>query len=615
MKWKSVAALLALAIVTIVAYLPALPGEFQFDDANILRSTQIRGLGAFASAGAWSVLSRPLTAFTFAVDHAVHGFDTRGWHATSLALHLVAVVLAWRLARRMTSRAGVPRSEAAALGAAAVFALHPIQTEAVSYVSQRAEVLGALFTLGGILLLLAADEAPRAVPRAALTAGALGMHALGLASKPTAAVMPALWLAIATVVPAPEERDLPAWRRLAIRLPAALPLLALSAAAASWSLAGTRGSPDGGLDVPGAPWPLYVATELRAVPRYLSLLLWPAGQNVYWDVRFSTRLADPSVVAGAAFLAAVVALAVAGSRARRAGPAAAAQRTAALGAVSFLVALSPTLLVPLAEPFAEHRAYLATLWFALAIVGGGSALLDRVPSRRAPLVVAACAVGLVAALATATALRNEVWRTELALWRDAATKSPASGTTHTNLCRALLATGDPRGAIAACDRALQLGDLPQHEQVPLRYLALALTSLGRFDEARDRMLAFLERSPPEGDTLALLAKVELTAGRAAVAERYARDGIARDGAPRAYVVLGEVLEARGDLAGAASAFAQAARHGLGEALPLMALGRVQERRGMFPEACDAYARASDGPESSVTVRKARTRHARLGCPR
>lgn len=615
MTRKGLAGLLAVVTATIVVYLPSLPGEFQFDDGDIFQSGPVRDLGMFAATSAWSILSRPLTALTFAIDHAVHGYDALGWHVTSLALHLVAVALAWRLARRTLSRAGVPGPEVTALGVAAVFALHPLQTEAVSYLSQRSEVLAALLTFGGLLLLLAADETTRAGRRAALFAGAVAVHALGLLAKQTAAVMPALWLLIAAVAPAPGERALPPWRRLALRLPPAVPLLALSGGAALWSLAGTRGSPHAGFDMQLAPWSLFVATELRTVPRYLSLLFWPAGQNVYWDVRFSAHLAEPAVVGAATFLVALLGLALAAASTRGQGAADAARRTAALGTFSFLVALSPTLLVPLAEPFAEHRAYLATFWFAVAAVGGAGALFGGVSSRRARIVLMGSAAGLAAALATVTALRNEVWRTELALWRDAAAKSPASGPAHTNLCRALLLSGDPEGAVTACSRALLLGDVPQQEQVPLRYLALALLSRGRLDEARDRVLQFLQRSRPEGDTLAVLAKVELVAGRIGAAERYSREGIALDGAPRAHLVVGEILEGRGDLAGAASAYARASEREPGEALPAMALGRVQERRGMIREACDAYARAADGAEGAAIVRRARDRRARLRCPR
>lgn len=608
------APLAALVAVTVGAYLPALPGEFQLDDGDILRSARVRDLGAFAAPAAWSPSGRPLTAFTFALDHALHGFDTRGWHATSLALHLVAIVLAFGLARRVSARAGVPRPGVAALAAAAIFALHPIQTESVSYLSQRAEVLAALLTFAGVLLLLRADDAPRRGRRVALVAGALATHALGLASKPSAAVMPALWLAIAVALPTAGERALSRARRLASRLPAALPLLALSGAAALGGLWATRGSAHAGLDVPGAPWPLYVATELRVVPRYLALLLWPAGQNVDWDVRFATRLAEPGVLAGAALVAGVVALAAVGSRRDGEDARSAAARAAAVGIVWFLVALSPTLLVPLADPLAEHRAYLATWGFGIAVAAGASALHERLASRRGLLGLGACAAAAVVALATATARRNEVWRTPLALWADAAARSPGKGRPHANLCRALLLAGDPHRAVAACGRALALG-VPGQEQVPLRYLALALMRLGRLEEARDRVLAFRDRAALEGDTLAVLAKVELTAGRGEEAERHARAGIAADGAPRAFVALGEIREARGDLAGAAEAYARAAEREPGEGLPLVALGRVLERRGMPREACEAYARAADGAEFSASVRNARARSAELACPR
>ncbi|HSN15568.1 MAG TPA: hypothetical protein VLT61_13120, partial [Anaeromyxobacteraceae bacterium] len=131
----------AVCAVTVVAYLPSIRGEFQFDDNAILSAPGTLDPSSFLAPAAWRA-SRPLTALTFALDHAAGGFEPLAWHATNVAIHLAAVLLAWRLARRLLARAAAGGGAAAertrewaALAAAALFALHPVQTEAVSYVS------------------------------------------------------------------------------------------------------------------------------------------------------------------------------------------------------------------------------------------------------------------------------------------------------------------------------------------------------------------------------------------------------------------------------------------------------------------------------------------------
>ena len=481
----------------------------------------------------------------------------------------------------------------------------------MSYISQRAEVLSAVLSLTGLLVLLRWDEARALRHKLLLAAGAVAALALGLAAKPTAAALPALWLGLAAALPSAEEREVPLSTRLVRRLPAALPLIALSATEAMRALVDVRGSTSAGFDVRGAPWPLYVATELRAIPRYLSLLAWPAGQTVDWDFRPSASILDPAVLAGAALLASLGAVALVGARRRSDGAGAAAGRAAAFGFVFFLVGLSPTVLVPLADPLAEHRVYLPALGVAIAAAAAAGAVIDRMTSVRLRGAALVSAAAIVVALGGATLFRNDVWRSAAALWGDAAAKSPAKGRPHANLCRALLIDGRTEEAVRACDRAVELG-VPAQEQVALRFLALGLMTLGRMDEARARILRGLERAPAEGDTLAVLAKIELSSGRVDQAETIARDAIARDGAARGHVVLGEILETRHDLAAAAQAYAAAAQVAPAEALPWLALGAVHERRGHVAEACAAYARASDVASFS-SAQRARARASRLGC--
>lgn len=614
------AALLGLGLVlagTAAAYLPAIDGEMLLDDIGIVRDPRVTDpLGrGFA---AWLGPARPVVALTFALNHAAVGLDPRGWHLTNLAVHLAATLLAWGVARALLARAGLARPDGPALAAAALFALHPLQTESVAYVAQRAESLAAALYLAALLVLLRADEAAGR-RRIARVAGATLLHALALGVKPTAATLPAAWLLAAALLPAPGEEALAGWRRAWRRVPAALPALALSVAAAARGLAASAGSGDAGLSVPGLPPDAYLATQLRAVPTYLRLAFWPSGQTADWDFRASPGLLDPPALAGGAFLAALVAAAALGAaRVRaRAGDGAAAVRAAAFGTGFFLLALSPSSsVVPLRDPLAEHRVYLALLGLALAVAAGAAAALRRLAPARAAPAGAALAAAAALALGIATARRCEVWTSRLAMWTDAAAKSPGKARVQLNLGYALRDAGRRPEALDRFERARALAaDGTVRSDELLVAIVQTLGGLGRFDDARAEVRRALADDPRNPRALALLATVESTSGNHAAAEEAALAALAVE--PRngvALKALGMARVRRGDPAGALGPLrAAAAVHDFfSDPVLYLELGRAEEAAGDPAAACAAFREAA-GTGPAWVVARARAAAGALGC--
>jgi tetratricopeptide (TPR) repeat protein len=635
----------AALLATAAAYLPSIDGEFQYDDQEIAKTTWVRQAHRVLEPSYWAEITRPLTGITFAVNHAMSGFRPVSWHVTNVLVHLAAAVLAWRLARRIFARAGLSaagedapappdadrgkgkarRSKApapatpavaewAALAAAAIFALHPLHTEAVSYISQRSEALASALYLAGFLVLLAWD---RAEPgrRWHLLAAAFGLHALGLAAKPIAATLPAAWLLAAAVLPPPAERELGWVRRVARRLPAAAPLLALSLYQAFGSVAAVEGSGHAGYDL-GFVTPLqYVATQMRALPIYVRLVLWPAGLNADWQFPFSRSFLEPAVLAGAAFVAALVggAFLAAHRFAGRDGDRAAAARIVAFGVLFFLGVLAPTTLVPLRDPFVEHRLYLASFGIVLALTAAAVVALRRLGPARARVAGAVLALAVLAALGAATAVRNQVWRSALALWADASRKSPEKPRIWVNLGTALHFAGRYADAVKAYDRALALGfDPTVPVELVVRNTALALVRLRRYEEARERLVRYLRTAPRDAGTLVILALVQADTDQLEDAERSARAAIQIDGRmSRPYQILGQVHEKRGDLQGAFDQFLTAARLDPADPLPVYSMGRIEEKRGRVAQACDLYARATDALARSSAAKTAAEAYRRL----
>lgn len=163
--WPRRALPLGIALLTVVAFLPALAGSFlNWDDnVNFLENTAYRGLGPEQIRWAFtSVLFGhyiPLTRLSFSRSHALGGMDPRGYHLASLLLHVANAVAFYFVARRLLAAgeaAGVQagRRESgivvAATVAALVFGIHPLRVESVAWITGRADLL-----CGGFVLLTA----------------------------------------------------------------------------------------------------------------------------------------------------------------------------------------------------------------------------------------------------------------------------------------------------------------------------------------------------------------------------------------------------------------------------------------------------------------------------
>ncbi len=603
-----------------LAYARALRGEFLFDDLHaVVRNPAARDLGSWARAAWGSLLGagRPVTDLTYALNRAAGGLDPLGYHLVNLAIHLGVVVLAWRLARELLRLAGADRADGIAIAAAGLFALHPLQSEAVSYLAQRSEALASGLYLAALLLLLAAARRGRTPAGAAAALGALAVFALALGAKAVAVTLPAAWLLLAAMVPGPEGRAaLGSWAR---RLALAAPLLLLDAAFAARTLAALSGRPDAGFSVPGAAGGSYPLTQGEVLLTYLRLLAWPAGQSVDWQFPLSPGLSDPAAVAAALGLLAIGAAAgILWWRARRRADAAgAAGRVAAFGVAWFFLLLSPTSsVVPLADVLAEHRTYLASFGVFLAVAVAGERLLARLPARRRAAAAAVLVGAAWAALGLALHRRNAAWESALALWSGEVARSPAAWRAHANLGYAHAQRGEDGAAVAEYRLALAtLGPArPDLEAFLHDGLGMALLGAGRPQEARAPLERALALRPDDGEALSGLAVAAWKAGDPGEAGRWAARALAlRPGDPDALQVQGAIRAAAGDLAGAREAFARAVRADPDDGQQWFNLGVVEAKLGRPDEACRAWRRALGGRASPLVREQAARAEAALSC--
>lgn len=439
-------AVVVLLAAIAAAYANALGASFQFDDWEVIvRDPRVQGLAAW-----WDAMPgiRPLLKLSYALNHA-SGFGVVGFHAVNVVIHavdaLLVMALADRLVRRSEDRDGDATGRArpgfgarpgVPLAAALLFALHPLQTEAVTYASGRSTALSTGFALASILLGIAAQDAGRR--RTGLVAASLVAMLLGLAVKESAVVVPAalmLWRAT--------DPSRPATLRDLLRFSALHWLVLLAALAAALAL------------------PTYqhlVATSLATrspgenLVAQTRAVLYLLGQIVRID-RLNADPALPAItqldatgLVGAIALVAVPALAWA--RRRRAPIAA----FAVLWTVLWL--LPTNSLLARLDLVNDRQAYGALFGPALLAALALSRLAGR--GRASSAVALVALVVLAFGLGVATHRRNTVYRDEVVFWRAVIEDSPRNARAYNNLGIALAERCDEAGAIRAWRRALAL---------------------------------------------------------------------------------------------------------------------------------------------------------------
>ncbi|HEX9307144.1 MAG TPA: tetratricopeptide repeat protein [Anaeromyxobacter sp.] len=614
-------AAVAIGVLATAAYANALAAPFTFDD--VVNFVEVPGLhmvaldpASIARAASGFPTGRWLARLSFALNHLAGGRDPRGYHVVNLAFHLGAALLAYALALEVLSRMrGATRERVwrPALLAALLFALHPVQTQAVTYVVQRMTSMGAFFGLGALLLYLRSrDAAGRA--RIAWGGAALVAAYLAFACKETYVVLPLLALVLeAFLVPGLGER----LRRNAGRVSAAAAGAAAGGAALLWAYRGALASEYTRYGMPIAD---RLLSQPRVLVHYVSLLVLPLPSRLQIDYDWppSHGLLDPPGTLPA--LAALVAVAAAAVLARRRAP------LFAFAVAWFLGALAVEQTVLPIDLVFEHRLYVAS--FGLFLLA--AAAVERLAGARVARWAAAAPV--VAALAWGTHVRNEAWNDPLRLYAD--------GGTARSEARTLLTLADEQrraGRLAEADAtlreviALEPASAPAYVNVGM--VAWARGDAGGAERALRQSIAILPTAEAWYDLGCLLSDGR----RETEAEAALEQALALNpGYVRAHLNLATVAIRRGDVPRALARLDEAIRIDPGYVLAyqnraLLGLrvgrleGAVEDARAaarLAPESADAHAILGDAlraagraPEASAAYERALAldpRNARAG---
>ena len=572
---------LLLLAATLLAYLPALDGEFLWDDEGHVTRPELRpwaGLGRIWTEVGATQQYYPLLHSVFWVQHRLWGDATFGYHLSNVVWHALSALVLAAVLRRLA----VP----GAVLAAAAFALHPVAVESVAWIAEQKNTLSTLFYLAAALLWLRFD----ATRRPGAYAGATALFVAALLTKTVTATLPAALLVVAWW-----RRGTLGWRGDVAPL---LPWFALGAGAGlgtAWLETNQIGAEAGDLAGPAAR----VVLAGRIVWFYLGKVLWPADLAFFYP-RWTI---DPGAAwqwlfPGAA-LAVVTGLYL--RRARGRGPLAA--------ALVWGGTLFPALGFVDVYPFlfsyvADHFQYLA-LPVLLAFLAA-TAVHAWAARGWSPAAGRVAAAGLLAVLGTLTWRQAGHYRDVVALYEATLARNPDSWAAHLNLGAHLVDTGRPADGLPHLQRAHALR--PGTPEV-LNSLADALQRVGRPRDALPLVDEALRRQPRFAAAHNTRGAILMPLGRAAEGIASFRRALElQPGLVPARVNLGWALANGGQLAEAVGEFS-AARDASPTApgpefkwgLALASHGRLNDA---IPHLARAVALAPADPELRATLGRA-----------
>lgn len=530
-------AVLTLATLGVIAYHNSFSGPFVFDDEpsivnNPTLSSLLRAWWPPMQDGL-TVSGRPVLNFSFAVNHALGGLAPWGFHLGNLLIHVAASMTLYGLVRRTLrgSKLGATYGEKAnaiALLVAALWLVHPLQTESVTYVVQRAESLAGLFLL---LTLWCFARATESDAKHQWRLGAVLACLLGMATKEVVVVAPVLVALYDRTFVSDSWREVWARRgRFHLGL-ATTWIVLLGLVLATGGRGGTAGF-DAGVSAAA-----YALTQIKAIAQYLRLSVWPAPLVLDYGRAVTSDWRD-AILPALLLLPLGVASLWGAWRGRPAG---------FCGFFFFAVLAPSSSIVPVAtQTMAEHRMYLP---LAAAITLAVAPVQLRY-GRKATLIFAVFAV----ALTVVTVNRNRDYATAIGLYEDTVAKCPGNARAMALLADYYLRSGRVAEARAQLERSLAVE--PGVPEV-LNNLGNVWQRLGDPVQAATHFKAALAVRP--GD-----AAIRNNLGNAFLHAGCTEEGIAeletaarlQPGAPRPLLNLANALAQCGRFSEAATRFAE-----------------------------------------------------------
>ncbi len=358
----------------LISYSNTFTASFHFDDTPAI--TENAGIKRLTWDSFWNSFSgtRPVVNLSLLFNYTVSGLNVVGWHVFNVGLHIlnsifVYLLILWTLKLPSLAERFGYRAERMALFGALLFGVHPIQTEAVTYIISRTELIAAFFYLATFLFFIKGAT----TKKFSYYIGAFFMALLAMGSKEWAVTLPAMLL-LYDFLFLSGSRLKPVFSRFGAHV-----LVMLSWSWLIYNMSTTKMS-GAGFSVVGTnnitPWN-YLLTSFNVLWTYIRLLFLPINQNLDYEYPLAKTLFEfPTILS---FLGHVLVVTACFWVYRKKG-----WTLIPFGAAWFYITLSPTQsFVPILDKIFEHRVYLPSVGFFIAFVAGFEGIFEWIARKKA----------------------------------------------------------------------------------------------------------------------------------------------------------------------------------------------------------------------------------------
>lgn len=429
-----------IVVIGSLIYSNSFQAEFQFDDTWLIVNNQdIKSTDNVSNVSNWLNLHyRMLSRLSFVANYKASTLDYRGYHLVNLLIHLLTGIFVYLLTLRLLSvrklTDHIAHSQLIALFTALIFVSHPIQTQAVTYLSQRMTSMAALFYIISVycyLLARVASYRDKEMTKSwVLGFSAVLLGIMSIYTKQTVITLPVAFILFELIFIRNNEG------KISVRAIAIIATL-ISAGVILILLQGVHTRDDQSaisrLD--------YLLTQFRAIPHYFRLILLPYGQNIDHHFIVSSSFGFDEIVGLLINLGIIISGVILWLR-----------KYVVLSFSIFWTYLALSVessIFPIRDVFVEHRMYLPMFGVSLFIAQSTFLLFQSKRSIAIGLLVLTAATyGIL------TYQRNKVWQAPLSLWQDSVKKSPNKARPNNNLGHAYLVLGETDSALYYFEKAI-----------------------------------------------------------------------------------------------------------------------------------------------------------------
>ena len=403
-----------IALAVLIVYYNSFHTSFQYDDIHhIFQSQHNKSFDSFKNLSFWfHFIQRAPAQFTFALNYHFGQYSVFGYHLVNVIIHIISSVLVFILTGILLNSgafkqdAVIKNKKIIRLFSALIFAVHPIQTEAVTYIVQRMESLSFAFYTAALIMYYLFRKERETIKKVFKFTLFLLTGLLAVMTKQTAYTLPLTILLFEIYFIRDEKGSCN--KKLILTLTAVLSSALIIGLAADilpkeYMSDTTR-------------WQ-YMITQFKVIPKYIFLLFIPTGQNVDHHVTVPESIFEPVVLSGILFIGVLIFIAVYAYKKD--------QKLISFSIVWFFAVISlRSSVLPISDLMSEHRLYPAMFGLGLFISVSVILTADKIAGNFNYNFTLITLLIITAAYSASTVRRNEVWKDELSLWKDSVSKSP-----------------------------------------------------------------------------------------------------------------------------------------------------------------------------------------------